>query len=129
MNLLFYFCVFMTFVYLPFDLFGKPVVEDQEVWFGFTLTGWWAKTTALGHWFIYGAGAYGFWKMKSWMWPWAAVYAAQVVIAMFVFNIVNPNGGGWVAGVVAAAIFAVPMAALWRARPQFATSANQRVLL
>ena len=129
MNLLFYFCVFMTFVYLPFDLFGKPVVEDQEVWFGFTLTGWWAKTTALPHWFIYGAGAYGFWKMKPWMWPWAAVYAAQVVIAMFVFNIVNPNGGGWVAGVVAAAIFAVPMAALWRARPQFATPANQRVLL
>jgi len=24
------------------------------------------------HWLIYGAGAFGFWKMRPWMWPWAA---------------------------------------------------------
>ena len=28
------------------------------------LTGWWAKATEPVHWLIYGAGAYGFWKMK-----------------------------------------------------------------
>ena len=58
--------------------------------------------------------------MKSWMWPWAAVYAAQVVVAMFVFNIVGDHvGAGWRAGVVAAAIFSVPMIALWRAKAAF----------
>ena len=122
MNLIFYFCVYMTFVYLPFDLFWKPVAADHEIWFGFALTGWWAKATEPLHWLIYGAGAYGFWKMKSWMWPWAAVYSTQVVIAMFVWNIVNDNGGGWLAGAIAATIFAVPMVALWRAKPRFANA-------
>ena len=119
MNLLFYFCVFMTFVYVPFDLFAKPVAVDDEIWFGFALTGWWAKATEPLHWLIYGAGAYGFWKMKTWMWPWAAVYAAQVVIAMFVFSIVSEQASGWRGGVVAAAVFAVPMVALWRSKPRF----------
>lgn len=119
MNLTFYFCVYMTFAYLPFDLFVKPVAYDHEIWFGFALTGWWAKATAPVHWLIYGAGAWGFWKMRGWMWPWAAVYAAQVVIAMFVWNVINPKGGGWLAGLLAAAVFAVPTVALWRARPLF----------
>ena len=119
MNLIFYFCVYMTFIYMPFDLFYKPVAEDEEIWFGFTLYGWWAKATEPLHWLIYGAGAYGFWKMKSWMWPWAGVYAAQVAIAMLVFNVVNAKGGGWLAGAIAGAIFAVPMIALFRARALF----------
>ncbi|MFN2166067.1 MAG: hypothetical protein ACK2U9_07370 [Anaerolineae bacterium] len=119
MNLLFGFCVYMTFVYMPFDMFFKPVAEDEEVWFGFTLRGWWAKATEPLHWAIYAAGAYGFWRMRPWMWPWAAVYAAQVVIAMFVFNVVDPRGGGLLAGVVAAALFLLPAVALWRARDRF----------
>ncbi len=41
------------------------------VWLGFMLTGWAAKATEPLHWLIYGAGAYGFWKMSRWMWPWA----------------------------------------------------------
>ena len=121
MSLIFYFCVYMACVYMPFDLFSKPVAVDHEIWFGFALTGWWAKATEPLHWLIYGAGAYGFWKMKSWMWPWAAVYTGQVVIAMFVWNIVNDNGRGWLAGLIAATIFAVPMVALWRAKPRFAS--------
>ncbi len=121
MNLIFYFCVYMTVLYLPFDLFWKPVAADHEIWFGFALTGWWAKATEPLHWLIYGAGACGFWKMKPWMWPWAAVYVAQVVIAMCVWNVVNENGSGWLAGLVAAAVFAIPMVALWRAKPRFAT--------
>ncbi|MFP6681844.1 MAG: hypothetical protein VCB07_06585 [Gammaproteobacteria bacterium] len=122
MSLLFYFCVYMTFLYMPFDLFFKPVANDHEIWFGFALTGWWAKATEPVHWLIYSAGAYGFWKMKSWMWPWAAVYTAQVVIAMFVWNLVNPDGRGFVASLIAAAIFAVPMFALWRSRQLFKDS-------
>jgi len=70
-------------------------------------------------WLIYGAGAFGFWKMRSWMWPWAAVYSAQVVIAMFVWNIINENGRGLLGGLIAAAIFAVPTFLLWRAKHLF----------
>ncbi len=119
MNLLFYFCVYMTFIYMPFDVFLKPVADDHEIWFGFALSGWWAKATEPLHWLIYAAGAYGFWTMKRWMWPWAAVYTAQVVIAMLVWNIINPNGGGWLAGILAASAFSLPMIALWRSRSRF----------
>lgn len=118
MNLMWLFCLYMTFIYMPFDLFYKPVAEDAEVWFGFTLRGWYAKATEPLHWLIYGAGAYGFWKMSRWMWPWAGVYAAQVCIAMFVFSLIN-EGGSLLAGVIAGGIFLIPTVALFRARPLF----------
>jgi len=119
MNLLMGFCLYMTFIYMPFDIFYKPVAQDEEVWFGVTLHGWPAKLTAPLHWLIYGAGAYGFWNMKRWMWPWAAVYCAQVVVAMFVWNLLDPRGGGVVSGAIAAAVFMLPTVALWRARATF----------
>jgi hypothetical protein len=125
MSLIFYFCVYMTLLYMPFDMFLKPVAADHEIWFGFALTGWWAKATEPLHWLIYGFGAYGFWTMKSWMWPWAALYTAQVVIAMFVWNIVNENGRGLLSGMIAAGVFAVPMVALWRAKRTFNTGAAE----
>ena len=118
MNLIFYFCLYMTFIYLPFDLFLKPVEGDEEIWFGFTLTGWWAKATEPLHWLIYGLGAYGFWRMKTWMWPWASVYAAQVVIAMFTWNILN-DMGSLTSAFISAFIFSLPMIALWRSREDF----------
>ena len=34
MNLIWLFCLYMTFIYMPFDMFYKPVAEDAEVWFG-----------------------------------------------------------------------------------------------
>jgi len=76
MNLIFAFCLYMTFIYMPFDIFLKPMAEDEEVWLGFTLHGFWAKATAPLHWLIYAALAWGFFRMSRWMWPWAAVYAA-----------------------------------------------------
>ena len=118
MNLIFYFCLYMTFIYLPFDLFFKPVEGDEEIWFGFTLTGWWAKATEPLHWLIYGLGSYGFWRMKTWMWPWASVYAAQVVIAMFTWNILN-DMGSLTSAFISAFIFSLPMIALWRSREDF----------
>ena len=39
MNLIWFFCLYMTFIYMPFDLFLKPVEIDEEVWFGVTLKG------------------------------------------------------------------------------------------
>jgi len=118
MNLIWIFCLYMTFIYLPFDLFFKPVAEDQEVWFGYLLTGWAAKLTEPLHWAIYAAGAYGFWKMKSWMWPWAGVYVAQVAIGMLVWNLLDERGGV-LPGVLAMLIFLVPAVALFRAKAAF----------
>jgi len=118
MNLIFGFCLFMTFVYMPFDMFLKPVAEDQEVWFGFLLEGWAAKLTEPAHWAIYAAGAYGMWKMKTWMWPWAAVYALQVAISMLVWSLTR---GSLVSAAVSFAIFMVPTTALFRARARFST--------
>ena len=118
MNLIFYFCIYMTFIYMPFDFLLKPVEQDQEVWFGFTLTGWWAKATEPLHWLIYGIGAYGFWKMKTWMWPWASIYLAQIVIAMFVWNILSEVGNLGTAA-LSALIFSIPMIALWNSKDKF----------
>lgn len=123
MNLMLGFCLYMTFIYMPFDMFLKPVAEDEEVWFGFVLHGWYAKATEPLHWLIYGAGAFGFWHMRRWMWPWAAVYAAQVAIAMAVWNLVDPRGQSWPVSLVLFAIFMVPCVALWRARDAFHTTA------
>ena len=123
MNLLWGFCLYMTFIYLPFDLFVKPVADDEEVWFGFVLYGWAAKLTAPLHWLIYAAGAYGFWKMSRWMWPWAAVYVGQVSFAMLVWNLTDPRGG-MVPGIIAAVVVAVPTVALWRAKGRFRQAAE-----
>ena len=119
MNLIFYFCIYMTLIYMPFDLFYKPVEADEEVWFGITLHGWYAKLTEPLHWLIYGFGAYGFWKMKSWMWPWASRYLLQVVIAMVVWNQLDPRGGGVLAGLFSAALFCLPLGAMILARDRF----------
>lgn len=118
MNLMFGFCLYMTFIYMPFDILIKPVEQDAEVWFGYMFRGWAAKATGLVHWAVYGAGAYGFWRMKHWMWPWAAAYCAQVVFAMAVWNLTV--GGGLIPAAISAAVFAVPTIALWRSRARFA---------
>ena len=124
MNLIFVFCLYMTFIYMPFDIFFKPMAEDEEVWFGFTLHGFWAKATAPLHWLIYAGLAAGFFRMSRWMWPWAAVYMAQVALSMLVWNLLDPRGSGWVTGLVAGAVFLVPTVALWRARGAFQPAAE-----
>ena len=58
------------------------------------------------------------------MWPWAAVYSAQVVIAMVVFNLIEGpagegRGGGVIGAIVTGAVFMLPTVALWRARELF----------
>jgi len=118
MTALLLFCAYMTFIYMPFDLFYKPVAEDVEVWFGFALRGWAAKATEPIHWLIYAAGFYGFLKMKSWMFPWAAIYVAQVGIAMFVWPMINDLGNVG-AGIVSGAVFLLLGIALWLAKDEF----------
>lgn len=118
MNALMLFCAYMTFIYMPFDMFYKPVDQDVEVWFGIKLYGWWAKATEPLHWLIYGAGLYGFLKMKPWMFPWASLYTVQVAIAMFVWTALYGDGNLLIAAIPAAP-FVILAVMLWRAKPQF----------
>lgn len=120
MNALMVFCAYMTFIYLPFDMFVKPVAEDEEVWFGIVLHGWAAKATEPLHWAIYAAGTYGFYRMKPWMWPWASLYVAQVAVGMFVWSITDVRGDGLYIGMIGGLAFAALAVALWRARARFA---------
>ena len=125
LNLVWLFCLYMTFIYMPFDMFTKSFERWEEVWFGFTLRGWPAKLTEPIHWAIYTAGSYGIWKMKPWMWPWASLYSAQVLIAMVIFNIIagpefgDNRGGGPIASIIAGLFFSVLTVLLYRARNLF----------
>ncbi len=120
MNALMLFCAYMAFVYMPWDFLVKPAAHDEEVWFGIILRGWAAKLTEPLHWAIYAAGAYGFWRMRPWMWPWAAVYAAQVAVAMLVWPVLYVGGArGFLLGAVALVPFGALTWALWRARESF----------
>lgn len=122
MNVLMFFCAYMALFYLPWDIFAKAAASDQEVWFGVRFYGAWAKLLAFPHWFVYAAGMIGFWGMRRWMWPWAAVYGAQVMIAMFVWPLLYRDAslaGNVGVGAVSAAVFALPTVALWRARERF----------
>lgn len=123
MNALLVFCLFMAIVYVPWDFLMKPVAQDEEVWLGVRLHGWLAKATEPVRWWIYAALAYGFWRMRRWMWPWAAVYVAQVAVAMLVWSLLYVESE-WrvVAGVVTALPFVALAIALLRARPLFQPS-------
>ena len=127
MNLVWFFCLYMTFVYMPWDMFVKPPEHWEEVWLGFTIRGWAAKLSEPVHWAIYIAGSYGFWKMKSWMWPWAAIYAGQVAIGMVIFNIIagpeygDGRGGGPITAILIGTALAWLTFKLWRARTLFDT--------
>ena len=105
MNAMMVFCAYMTFIYVPWDLFVKPVAQDEEVWFGIMFTGWAAKLLTPFHWAIYAAGMVGFRRMRPWMWPWASVYVGQIAIGMLVWSVLYESGAGaWIAGITAFAI-------------------------
>ena len=66
----------------------------------------------------------GFWKMKSWMHPWAALYVLQIAIAMAVFNLIDPRGMGILGASISFVIFAIPAIVLWRAGGRFTDSVD-----
>ena len=120
MNVLMLFCAYMTFVYVPWDLFVKPAAIDEEVWFGVRFHGAWAKVLAVPHWLVYAAGLVGFWGMRPWMVPWAAVYLAQVAFSFLVWPTLYVGGfTGAVTGLIGGALFAIPTMAMWNAREHF----------
>jgi hypothetical protein len=116
---LFVFCGFMTFVYCPYDLFWKPVAHDDEIWLGFALSGWAAKATEPLHWAIYAAGLAGFWNMRPWMHPWAAIYSGSIAVGMVVWAVRDSRVSSLPVGLAGFLAFAVLAIALWRARDRF----------
>ena len=120
MNALMLFCGYMAVVYMPWDFLVKPAAEDVEVWFGVMFTGGWAKLLEIPHWAVYIAGAYGFSRMRAWLWPWASIYVAQIALGMLIWNALNVEGAwGVLSGLVSFAAFGTLSVALWRARPHF----------
>lgn len=99
------------------DLF-VPHVRDTEVWLGFELHGPAAWLTAPLHWAVFALGAWGFWRCRPWVWPWASVYALVIAVSHLVWNLTSPMGGGLSAGLLQLALFSVPAVALWWARPR-----------
>src|SRR6185369_4276112 len=111
---------FQVFVYSPWDILVKPVATDQDIWFGITLTGWAAKIGDVLHLVVYAIGLYGFWRMRRWMRPWAALYVAQMAFSMFVWPIAHFGGfRGWLMGLVSGGFFGALALAIWRARDAF----------
>ena len=117
--LLLAFSIFMTFVYLPWDVLIKPLGEDQEVWFGVLFTGWFAKLGGLLHWLVYGAASYGYLKMKRWMHPWSVIYLLQIALGMLVWSLLDERGGGLATGSIVAGFFLLIAYFSWRERARF----------
>jgi len=119
MNGLMLFCAYMTFVYVPWDFLSKPVAEAEEVWFGILLTGMAAKATEPLHWLIYFCGMRGFWRQKTWMHPWAALYTLQIAFGMFIWSVLDPRSGGAPIGAIIAMPFLFIAYLLWREKSRF----------
>lgn len=94
-----------------------PDVRDTEVWLGFELHGWAARLTAPLHWAIFAVGAWGFWRVRPWIWPWASAYAFSIAIGHLVWNLTSEAGDGLAAGLVQLALFSIPAGIIWWSRP------------
>lgn len=114
------FCAYMAFLYVPWDLFFKPVTEDVEIWFGIPFRGVWAKIFTIPHWFVYGAGVYGFRRRRPWMAVWAPLYVLQIAFSMYVWTAMDQGGfSGLVLGLIPAAPFVALAYGFWKNRDYF----------
>jgi short-subunit dehydrogenase len=114
------FCAFMAFIYMPWDLFVKPMEEDHEVWFGILFQGFWAKLLGIPHWFVYLAAVYGFRRRRPWMAFWAPAYVAQVAFGMYLWTALETGGfSGIFVGLFPALPFIGLTYAFWNARDHF----------
>jgi hypothetical protein len=120
MTVLMFLCALQVFILLPGDLLFRPLAEDQEVWFGYVLTGWAAKATNPLHWLIYAFGMVGFYRMRSWMHPWAALYTVQVAVGTFVWSVRDESvplvGAIFLSGAILGLVWL-----LWRSKGRFET--------
>lgn len=109
------------------DLFVEHT-RDVEVWFGIELRGTAARLTAPVHWLIFLVGAWGFWFVRPWILPLAAAYEFYIAVSHLVWNLVSPNGWGWLAAIVQLVLFSVPgfliLSAHRRMQPQPGSAAT-----
>ena len=119
LNIVLLFCLYMTFIYSPFDVLFKSVATDEDVWLGLVFHGWQAKVGGVMHWLVYGALAWGLWHMTSWAWWLGSIYATQVMLAMFLWPVFTLDPPNWTGGVIAGLLFALPAIAFWRSRALF----------
>ena len=125
MNALMVFSGFMAFIYVPWDIFIKPVARDQEVWFGIMFSGWGAKWAAVPHGFVYAAAFYGFRRRRPWMRLGGALYSAQVAFSCWVWGVFYLGGlAGWGLGISSAVAFLLLAFAFWNAREYFQAEAS-----
>ena len=115
-NVLLAFCIYMTLIYVPWDLFWKPLDQDDEVWFGILFSGVAAKLGAALHWIVYAALSYGFYRLRPWVWVASAGYLVQIAFSMWLWNLLDPHGQGWVGGVLSALPFLALAVLLFRRR-------------
>ena len=106
----------MTLIYVPWDLFWKPLDQDDEVWFGILFSGVAAKLGAALHWIVYAALSYGFYRLRPWVWVASAGYLVQIAFSMWLWNLLDPHGQGWVGGVLSALPFLALAVLLFRRR-------------
>ena len=119
MNGVFLFCVYMTCFYLPWDVFVKPIAEDQEVWFGVTFYGWTAKLGGMFHWFVYANMSYGLWLMKPWVRIFIIVYLLQVAWSMIFWALLKGGSSQIWINVVLALGFITLSFLFFRAKSRF----------
>jgi len=97
-----------TVAFLVFrDLF-IPHVRDTEVWFGLEVHGSAAWFSAPIHWSIFAFGAWGFWSQYPRIYALASTYAFYIAASHAIWNITSSSGGGLLAGLWQAGIFAIP---------------------
>jgi hypothetical protein len=94
-----------------------PAARHTEVWFGFELKGALARATAPLHWVIFGVGAWGYWRCRPWIWPWASIYGFYIAASHLIWNLVSPSGGGLRDGLIQLTLFSIPALALLGAKP------------
>jgi len=116
-------CLFGALAYVPYDLFGTPVAEAEEVWFGVTLRGRAAKLGELAHWVVWAVGAWGLWHRRTWVPVAAGTYLAQVAIAHVVWSELDPRGRGLGVGLLQGLVFGALALGWFRARRAFARAA------
>jgi len=108
------FCGLSVAFLIPRDLFFAET-RDVEVWLGFELHGAAARLTAPLHWAIFAVGAWGFWRARPWIVPWAAGYVFYVALSHLIWSEVSPHGRGWPMGLAQAAVLSLPGILLLRA--------------
>ncbi len=97
LNVVFLICVYIAFIYSPWDYFSKPVADAEDVWFGVVLRGETARMTEPLHFLIYASFVWGIWKMAPWMRLWGTIYMVQMTIAFAIWPLLDERGAWWMA--------------------------------